>query len=160
MAKEIQFIYKSCLPDLFITATEDHLTGAYWWIKDVPMMRSSAPSNAAKIIKQCCVQLDEYLAGERKIFKLPLGAKGTDFQQEVWNALEEIPYGATNSYSDIGDKIKRPKAVRAIGTANGRNPISIIIPCHRVIGKDGTLTGYAGGLEAKKTLLDLEFKSL
>jgi methylated-DNA-[protein]-cysteine S-methyltransferase len=157
--KEIQFIYKSILPDLYITAAGDHITGAYWWQKNLAMIEDHDQSNAAKIIRQCGAQLDEYLRGERKIFQLPLSAKGTDFQREVWSALQEIPYGDTKSYSDIGDRIKRPKAVRAIGTANGRNPISIIIPCHRVIGKDGTLTGYAGGLKAKKILLELELRS-
>lgn len=101
-------------------------------------------------------QLNEYFAGERKIFTLTLNFSGTDFQQKVWQALLTIPFGETRSYSNIAHQIGNPKAVRAVGAANGRNPISIIAPCHRVIGTNGTLTGFAGGLEAKRVLLELE----
>lgn len=89
-------------------------------------------------------------------FSLPLAARGTAFQQAVWQALCDIPYGETRSYSDIARTIGKPDAVRAVGAANGRNPLSIIVPCHRVIGQNGSLTGYAGGLEIKKALLALE----
>ncbi|NCO45642.1 MAG: methylated-DNA--[protein]-cysteine S-methyltransferase, partial [Vibrio sp.] len=101
-------------------------------------------------------QLDEYFSGKRTIFTLPLAAKGTEFQQSVWQALCKIPYGETWNYQQIAEAIGNPKAVRAVGLANGRNPISIIVPCHRVIGKSGKLTGYAGGLNRKASLLELE----
>ena len=101
-------------------------------------------------------QLQEYFAGQRRTFTLPLNAKGTEFQQAVWSALTDIPYGELRSYRDIARDIGRPRAVRAVGAANGRNPLPIIVPCHRVIGSDGSLTGFAGGLEIKTQLLVLE----
>lgn len=101
-------------------------------------------------------QLREYFAGTRKQFNLELDFAGTEFQKRVWQALLTIPFGETRSYSDIAHQIGNPKAVRAVGAANGKNPISIIAPCHRVIGSNGTLTGFAGGLTAKQTLLQLE----
>jgi methylated-DNA-[protein]-cysteine S-methyltransferase len=106
----------------------------------------------AKVIEQ----LGAYFAGERTSFDLPLAPHGTDFQQKVWRALAAIPYGETTTYAAIAKKIGKPRAVRAVGAANGRNPLSIVVPCHRVIGNDGTLTGYAGGLPNKKRLLELE----
>ncbi len=101
-------------------------------------------------------QVDEYLQGKRKNFDIRFRLEGTEFQKEVWNALLEIPYGETRSYKQIAEAIGNPKAVRAVGMANNRNPILLIVPCHRVIGADGSLTGYAGGLEMKQYLLDLE----
>ncbi len=101
-------------------------------------------------------QLKEYFAGERRAFDLPLDIYGTDFQQAVWNALMTIPYGETRSYRDIADQVGSPKAVRAVGGANHQNPLSIIIPCHRVIGASGALVGYGGGLDCKRYLLKLE----
>ncbi|HDX8594513.1 TPA: methylated-DNA--[protein]-cysteine S-methyltransferase [Aeromonas dhakensis] len=101
-------------------------------------------------------QFEAYFAGRLQRFTLPLAPRGTAFQQAVWQALCDIPYGETRSYSDIARAIGKPNAVRAVGAANGRNPLSIIIPCHRVIGQNGSLTGYAGGLEIKKVLLQLE----
>ena len=108
------------------------------------------------VLEDCAQQLKEYFAGKRTSFDLPLGANGTAFQHEVWRALGAIPYGEVRSYRDIANAIKREKAVRAVGAANGRNPLPIVVPCHRVIGANGTLTGFAGGLDAKKTLLELE----
>ena len=101
-------------------------------------------------------QLKEYFAGTRKAFKLPLDFHGTDFQKRVWKALLAIPFGETRSYGQIARQVGKPAAVRAVGAANGRNPISIVAPCHRVIGADGKLTGFAGGLDAKARLLALE----
>lgn len=101
-------------------------------------------------------QLGEYFAGERREFDLALDATGTSFQHQVWDALVRIPYGATTSYGELATEIGRPGASRAVGLANGRNPISIIVPCHRVIGASGSLTGYGGGIERKAALLDLE----
>jgi methylated-DNA-[protein]-cysteine S-methyltransferase len=102
--------------------------------------------------------LCEYLKGERKEFDLPLNPKGTDFQKRVWKALCEIPYGETRSYKQIAETIGNPRAVRAVGMANHRNPLLIVVPCHRVIGADGKLVGYAAGIDKKAFLLQLEAK--
>jgi methylated-DNA-[protein]-cysteine S-methyltransferase len=101
-------------------------------------------------------QLDEYFAGERTEFDLPLGHAGTRFEEQVWSALRRIPYGATATYGEIARGIGHPTGARAVGTANGRNPIAIVVPCHRVVGAGGKLTGYAGGLDRKRFLLELE----
>jgi methylated-DNA-[protein]-cysteine S-methyltransferase len=101
-------------------------------------------------------QLGEYFAGDRQEFDLPLAVAGTSFQQRVWAALREIPYGETESYGELAARIGSPGASRAVGLANGRNPIGIIVPCHRVIGASGSLTGYGGGIERKRQLLDME----
>ena len=103
-----------------------------------------------------CRQLEEYFAGTRKEFDLPLHLSGSDFQVQVLKELQQIPYGETTSYGEIAKRIGRPKAMRAVGAANGRNPIPIIIPCHRVIGSSGDLTGFGGGLDTKEALLRLE----
>lgn len=107
-------------------------------------------------LRQVQEQLEAYFAGQLREFKLPIILGGTDFQHAVWEALREIPYGTTCTYGDIAKKIGRPNAVRAVGHAIGQNPISIIVPCHRVIGKNGTLTGFAGGLAVKAQLLEIE----
>lgn len=104
-------------------------------------------------LQGCWQQLDEYFCGKRKSFSLPLLLEGTDFQRQVWNRLTEIPYGKTISYQAVAEGINNPKAVRAVGQANNRNPIAILVPCHRVIGKNGGLTGYGGGLWRKEWLL-------
>ena len=103
-----------------------------------------------------CEQLDQYFAGERREFDVALDPHGTEFELRVWRALRQIPYGETESYGKLADRIGHPGHARAVGYANGRNPIAVVIPCHRVIGADGSLTGYAGGLERKRLLLDLE----
>ena len=102
------------------------------------------------------VQVAEYFDGARRSFDVSLALHGNDFEQRVWSALREIPYGETTSYGEIARRIGSPDAARAVGLANGRNPVAVIVPCHRVIGADGTLTGYGGGLERKRLLLDLE----
>ncbi|MEN3280832.1 MAG: methylated-DNA-[protein]-cysteine S-methyltransferase [Solirubrobacteraceae bacterium] len=107
-------------------------------------------------LDHAAAQLNEYLAGERTTFDLPLRASGNAFEQLVWAELARIPYGQTASYGEIARRIGHPGAARAVGRANGRNPIAIVVPCHRVIGSDGSLTGYAGGLDLKRALLALE----
>ncbi|UCE55268.1 MAG: methylated-DNA--[protein]-cysteine S-methyltransferase [Desulfobacterales bacterium] len=107
-------------------------------------------------IKECAKQIDEYFQGNRKTFSLNLIMQGTDFQKSVWRQLRKIPYGTTASYGEVAVAIGNPTACRAVGSANGKNPISIIVPCHRVIGSDGTLTGYGGGLWRKEWLLKHE----
>lgn len=114
------------------------------------------PTAETPLIQQAAAQLAEYFAGRREAFELPLLLRGTDFQRSVWTALLSIPYGETRSYRDIAVQIGNPKACRAVGMANNRNPVAIIVPCHRVIGRSGGLTGYAGGLSAKQVLLELE----
>lgn len=109
-----------------------------------------------ELIKKAAMQLFEYFDGKRAEFDLPLALRGTEFQMSVWRELESIPAGQTRSYKDIAVKIGNPRSCRAVGMANNRNPIAIIIPCHRVIGKNGNLTGYAGGITAKQYLLELE----
>lgn len=108
------------------------------------------------LLKEAYRQLEEYFAGKRQVFDLPLAPQGTAFQQKVWQALTEIPFGETRSYGQIAKRIGQPKASRAVGGANNKNPLPIFIPCHRVIGANGKLVGYAGGLEVKKMLLHVE----
>ncbi|WDE11554.1 methylated-DNA--[protein]-cysteine S-methyltransferase [Thalassomonas haliotis] len=114
------------------------------------------PENPSEITRSCRQQLAEYFAGQRTAFDLPLDPKGTVFQKSVWGCLQDIPFGGSLSYGEIADMLNNPKAVRAVGGANGRNPLTIIVPCHRVIGANGTLTGYAGGVERKLWLLKHE----
>jgi len=113
-------------------------------------------NESSVVIEKAKEQLDAYFRGERKIFDIPLLTFGTEFQKSVWNALLQIPYGETASYSEQAKRIGNEKAVRAVASANGMNAISIFIPCHRIIGSNGTLTGYAGGLDTKWQLLELE----
>lgn len=108
------------------------------------------------LLRRAAEQLTDYFESGRRTFSLPLAPAGTPFQQRVWQELQRIPYGTTISYSILARRVGRPRAIRAAGAANGRNPISIVIPCHRVVGKDGSLTGYGGGLEKKRALLELE----
>lgn len=117
---------------------------------------ANAALRETNLLEHAAAQLQEYLQGKRKQFDLPLSPKGTPFQLQVWDALRNIPYGETRSYKEIAQAVNRPRAFRAVGMANNRNPIAILIPCHRVIGTDGGLVGYGGGLSLKKQLLDLE----
>jgi methylated-DNA-[protein]-cysteine S-methyltransferase len=118
---------------------------------------TEAPDHSKDMLLQDCkAQFDAYFAGTLQQFDLPLAAIGTEFQQAVWQQLSRIPFAQLRSYSDIAQALNNPKAVRAVGAANGRNPLTIIVPCHRVIGANGTLTGYAGGLERKDWLLKHE----
>ena len=118
----------------------------------------TTPKAETELLRRARQELREYFAGRRREFTLPLAPQGTAFQRRVWEALLTIPYGETRSYGEIAAQIGSPKASRAVGAANHRNPISILIPCHRVIGADGSLTGYGGGLEVKSALLALEQK--
>ncbi len=148
----------SPLGTLLATAEGRHLTGLHFtdekhaprlapdWILDPDL----------PVLQAARAQIGEYFAGTRRVFDLPLQPRGTPFQQRVWAVLREIPYGATTSYGAMAGRLGAPGAARAVGAANGRNPISIVVPCHRAIGADGTLTGYAGGLHRKSALLALE----
>lgn len=116
--------------------------------------------DADPVLVTVATQLREYFAGDRKEFDLPLAPRGTDFQRAVWERLCEIPYGTTITYGELARRVGNPAASRAVGLANGRNPIAIVVPCHRVIGSDGKLTGFAGGMDAKRALLELESATL
>ena len=118
--------------------------------------KETITDNIPEVLEDTVYQLREYFKEERKEFQLKLNPEGTDFQKRVWKALEEIPYGKTVSYSQLSKTLGDPKAIRAVAAANGKNPLWIVIPCHRVLGSDGSLTGYAGGLARKKWLLALE----
>ncbi|MBL9038948.1 MAG: methylated-DNA--[protein]-cysteine S-methyltransferase [Archangium sp.] len=147
---------KSPIGTLSLVENEGALVGLY--------MESGTPPPAERrgsaLLERVQEQLREYFAGKRTGFDLPLRLEGTDFQRSVWGQLAKIPFGETCSYADIARRIRRPLAVRAVGAANGANPISVIIPCHRVIGANGALTGYGGGIPRKKWLLAHENPAL
>jgi methylated-DNA-[protein]-cysteine S-methyltransferase len=143
---------------LKLVATDDGLAGILWE-NDRPRrvpLNIGAEDNGHPVLVETERQLEEYFAGRRTAFALKLDLAGTDFQRKVWTALLTIPFGETRSYGQIANQIGNPAAVRAVGAANGRNPVSIVAPCHRVIGSTGKLTGFAGGLDAKAHLLALE----
>ena len=119
-------------------------------------LSKNADKKSVSLVKEACRQLTEYFVGKRTAFDIPLHEKGTAFQKRVWQALREIPYGETRSYGQIAERVGNPKAARAVGMANHHNPILIITPCHRVIGADGSLTGFGSGLPAKQALLEIE----
>lgn len=154
MGRQYRAYYDAPIGILEITGTEKGILGICFVDKKID------PDPSIPLpLKDCCRQLYEYFVGDRQEFDLELLFEGTNFQKKVWKQLMKIPYGKTVSYKDIALVIKNEKAVRAVGSANGRNPISIIIPCHRVIAHDGTMGGYGGGLWRKEWLLDHEKKN-
>jgi methylated-DNA-[protein]-cysteine S-methyltransferase len=144
----------SPLGTLVAVAERDELVALA--LPDRPVLAATAVTKPRGVLAETARQLAEYFAGRRQAFDLPLAPRGTGFQERVWRALLAIPFGATCSYRDIAASIGRPAACRAVGAANGKNPIAIIVPCHRVIGADRSLTGYGGGLPAKRWLLSHE----
>jgi methylated-DNA-[protein]-cysteine S-methyltransferase len=144
----------SPLGPLLLTGDGEALTGLY--TDQHGRLPTNLGHRADEEFTQARTQLEEYFAGQRLDFDLPVHAPGTAFQNAVWQALRRIRYGSTMSYREVAEEIGNPKAVRAVGSANSRNPISIIVPCHRVVGSDGKLIGYAGGFSAKRWLLDHE----
>ena len=161
---EIQY-HKTPVGELIIGSYEDKLCLCDWRYRKMrsaiddriqTTLNSTYIECPSDITKETIKQLTEYFNGKRQTFSLPLHLIGTEFQQQVWKALLDIPYGQTASYLSLSKLINNEKAIRAVGTANGANAISIIVPCHRIIGSDGNLTGYAGGIPAKKKLLLLE----
>ncbi len=146
---------------LKLVAHETALVAVLWENDDPLRVRLGAMQEVAThpVLMKACQQLQAYFEGTRDVFDVPLAFVGTAFQKDVWAALLTIPYGETRSYAAIATQIGRPAAVRAVGAANGRNPLSILAPCHRVIGSNGALTGFAGGLAAKTFLLKLETKA-
>ncbi len=151
-------LMKSPVGELKLVASDKGLA-AILWEKDNPRRVPLGPVYEDRnnpVLLETERQLNDYFSGKRKSFSVKLDFKGTEFQKKVWAALLTIPFGETRSYGQIAKQIKNPRAVRAVGAANGKNPISIIAPCHRVIGSTGKLTGFAGGLETKARLLTLE----
>lgn len=145
----VQFKMESVIGALYLVASDKTLRGIFW-------KKQNVPNGKNKIIVQAEEELEEYFQGKRRDFTVPLEPIGTAFQMRVWKKLQAIPYGKTISYKELACEVENSKASRAVGTANGRNPLSIMIPCHRVIASDGTLGGYAGGLPIKEHLLRLE----
>jgi len=147
---------KSPVGELKLMASNCGLAAILWENDNRVRLHAQVESKDHPVMIETERQLSEYFAGDREEFSVTLDLVGTDFQKKVWRALLVIPFGQTRSYGQIAKQIERPKAARAVGAANGKNPISIIAPCHRVIGSDGKLTGFAGGLDAKAHLLDME----
>ncbi|MBZ2174260.1 methylated-DNA--[protein]-cysteine S-methyltransferase [Schnuerera sp. xch1] len=148
------FFYNTVIGRIGIAENGTAITDVFFHETDKP---EKSAIRETDLTKKAIAQLTEYLTSKRKKFELPIHIdKGTEFQRKVWGALKRIPYGETRSYRDIAEEIGCPKAYRAVGMANNRNPISIIIPCHRVIGVNGKLVGYGGGIDIKKKLLTLE----
>ncbi|HWF52660.1 MAG TPA: methylated-DNA--[protein]-cysteine S-methyltransferase [Solirubrobacteraceae bacterium] len=148
--------FESPIGELFLAGDEDKLRMLYMQGGGNPMRAAGGWTRSAEAFALARTQLEEYFAGRRRGFDLALAPAGSPFELAVWQALLAIPYGETVSYGELAARIGRPGAPRAVGLANARNPISVIVPCHRVIGADGSLTGYGGGLERKRLLLDLE----
>jgi methylated-DNA-[protein]-cysteine S-methyltransferase len=151
-----QWKFDSKVGPLYLVASAKGLKGVYVERQNIEMVKSLKHS---KILQDTVDELSEYFNGDRKKFDIPLDIEGTEFQKRVWNQLRKIPFGKTFSYKELATQIKNEKACRAVGTANGKNPLCIIIPCHRIIAADGTLGGYSGGLDLKIKLLELEGKS-
>lgn len=150
--KHYYAIYQTALGPIMLAEADGKLAAAS--LRETPPAGSE--NRQTPLLDRAARQLDEYLAGTRRKFDLPLAPAGTPFQQKIWKCLLSIPYGQTRSYGQIAQAAGNPKACRAVGMANNKNPLMIFIPCHRVIGADGSLTGYAGGLDVKTRLLELE----
>lgn len=156
MTKTYQTYYRSPLGLIEIIGTDEAILSILF-LEDEKGPKA-AQQEVPQVLVDCKAQLDDYFQGKRKEFTFPYHVHGTDFQQQVWGALTEIPYAKTASYKDIAVSVGNEKAIRAVGSANGRNRLSIVIPCHRIIGSNGKLTGYAGGLWRKEWLLEHEQK--
>jgi methylated-DNA-[protein]-cysteine S-methyltransferase len=150
--------YESPMGPMIVAATDAGLAGVWFeGQRHLPDMAGWRELPSHPMLRKAIEQLTDYFAGKRTTFDMPLDLQGgTAFQQSVWKALLAIPPGETTSYGDLSGRIGKPAAVRAVGAAVGRNPVSVVVPCHRVLGADGSLTGYAGGLERKSALLKLE----
>jgi len=150
--------FESPLGPMLLVSDGSFLTGAYFCGQKYELAPGPdwRQDSDLKILQDAALQLEEYFARRRRAFNIPLRLQGTSFQRKVWKALLKIPLGRTVSYVELAGRVKRKGAARAVGAAVGRNPVSVIVPCHRVIGRDGSLTGYAGGLERKRALLALE----
>jgi methylated-DNA-[protein]-cysteine S-methyltransferase len=150
MTEKFTTYYRSPIGILKIIGSQDGVASVLF-VDDAPSDKDTPP-----VLRDCVMQLDEYFGGKRREFSLKLDLRGTEFQKRVWRELQKIPFGKTLSYLDIALTIGKKESTRAVGRANGQNPVSIIVPCHRVIGSDGSLTGYGGGLWRKRWLLNFE----
>ncbi len=154
---QAQYKLSSPIGQLYLVASPKGLRSVGWKKQAVPLKKSlNRFSSQEEILDKARIQLTEYFGGKRRQFEIPFDLEGTSFQKQVWKGLFEIPFGKTVSYKDIAKRIKNPKAVRAVGSANGKNPVCVMIPCHRVIAADGSIGGYSGGLSIKQKLLKLE----
>ncbi len=152
-----QFKVQTEIGDIFLVASDKGLQTLLWEKQDTPLTKDlDQKIPAHKILREAAQQIKDYIAGRRTQFDLPLDITGTPFQQKVWNELRRIPFGQTISYAELAKRIKNPKASRAVGSANGKNSICVVIPCHRVIAADGSLGGFSAGLEVKRRLLAIE----
>ena len=156
MSSVLYTSFESPIGELLVLGDGGALRGLYMIEGRRPVRIDSAWERADAVFARVRTQLSEYFAGERRQFDVSLDMAGSPFQRRVWEALRDIPYGEITSYGELARRVGRPSAARAVGLANGRNPISVIVPCHRVIGADGSLTGYGGGTERKRMLLGLE----
>jgi len=157
----MQWKMPSELGDLYLVASDSGLRGVFFEPQPGPVAKNLRGKTApVRILAQAARELGEYFQGERRSFSLPLDLQGTRFQKRVWNELTRIPYGQTCSYGDVARRLRKQKAFRAVGSANGKNPACIIVPCHRVIASDGSIGGYSGGLRIKTQLLALEDKTV
>jgi methylated-DNA-[protein]-cysteine S-methyltransferase len=147
------FYFQTAIGEIGIAENGRHITNVVFGSKT---QDAGLCPQETELLKEAGIQLNEYIAGKRRIFSLPLAPEGTEFQITVWKALLEIPYGETRNYKQIAEYIRNAKAYRAVGNANNKNPIPIFIPCHRVIGANGALIGYNGGIEMKKCLINIE----
>lgn len=155
--REVQTSLKTDIGLLYLTATNNGLRGITWEPTQAPMVKLDKSDDfPTQILKTACHQIEEYFSGRRKSFDIPLDLEGTGFQKKVWRQLEQIPYGSTVSYQWVAHQIQNQKAVRAVGQANGKNPVPIVVPCHRVISANGELGGYSGGVDIKTKLLEIE----
>ena len=154
-------VMQTSLGEILLAADSSALIGLYFTdCKHVPAVRGDWKCEPAHpVLQQAAAELEEYLQGTRTSFSIPFRFAGTAFQQRIWREIAQIPFGETVTYTDLAERAGSPLAVRAVGTATGQNPISIVVPCHRVMGKNGSLTGFAGGLQRKQRLLELETDS-
>ena len=149
----LQYKLASPIGSLYIVINDNALTGIYFDKQNIPLLKKL---NDSKLMLKVATELGQYFAGSRKKFTIKLAPKGTPFQEQVWKELLNIPFGKTISYKELAQRINNPNAMRAVGSANGKNPICLIIPCHRVIAADGGIGGYSGGLHIKEKLLKIE----
>jgi methylated-DNA-[protein]-cysteine S-methyltransferase len=148
-----KFLYETIIGKIGIEENGSAITKIYFENEE---NNEDVPTRETSLIKEAAKQLNEYFVGQRRVFDIPLEAKGTVFQKKVWEALRQVPWGETKSYKEIAVMVGNEKACRAVGMANNKNPIAIVVPCHRIIGSNGKLVGYAGGLDIKERLLLLE----
>lgn len=153
--------FDTTLGPMYATARDGRLTGVYFvGGRHAPAIAASWEERVDEpVLRACATQVREYFNGTRRAFSLPLASAGTPFQARVWEAIAAIPYGTTMTYAALAGRVGRAQAARAVGAATGRNPLSIIVPCHRVVGSDGGVTGYAGGVDRKLRMLDLESRA-